>query len=140
MIPFAYICFGMSKRTLLLVLSLFLALPLLAATADLGIYSPSFIPVTLDPGDRFRLSLQAVSRGPDAAEHVRVTVSLPAGATLVSVESQFGPCTQTGSDIVCDSPTPFGMSQASMLFTIEFSHDLAGRRRERDGANFERYA
>ena len=126
MIPFTYICFGMSKRSLLLILSLFLALPLLAATADLGIYSPSFIPVTLDPGDRFRLSLQAVSRGPDAAEHVRVTVSLPAGATLVSVESQFGPCTQTGSDIVCDSPTPFGMSQASMLFTIEFSHDLAG--------------
>jgi hypothetical protein len=115
----------MMKRTPL-TLSLLFSLPLWAASSDLGIFVGSFLPPTLDPGDQLRLSLTVFSNGPDPADHARLTLSLPAGSTLIDVQSQFGNCVQQGNDVVCDAPPAFNSIAAVTTFTIGTPRDLAG--------------
>lgn len=103
----------------LLLLSLF-ALPLTAATADLGVSVIPAIPATIsDPGQELDVHINVYSNGPDPADHARITVVLPGDSRLLRWQGQFGGCSQSGSTVVCESPQPFPKVQAGIVLTIQ---------------------
>jgi uncharacterized repeat protein (TIGR01451 family) len=78
--------------------------PVPSATADLSVletHGPE--PVTV--GDDLRYTVAIENKGPDPAEGVRVTITIPGGAAFFAEATQ-GTCTGTGTTtVVCDLGT-----------------------------------
>ncbi|MBI4260743.1 MAG: DUF11 domain-containing protein [Actinobacteria bacterium] len=72
--------------------------------ADLSVQKADSVdPVRV--GDRFNYILIVKNHGPDPAENVEVTDTLPAGLTFVAVDPDAPTCTEAGGVVACDLGT-----------------------------------